>query len=205
MSTGGSSSGIGTAANLWAANVGTETSGSILSPSNQNMLAGIKPTVGLDQPLRHHSDHRRSGHGWSDGANGDRRGDRARRDGRRRRSERRRGHQPLRACRSATTTPATCGSPAFAARASVFRARTSTATVDASGHWRDSWRHHAAAAGDHGGCDQHPAQRGRDRSSIRRRFRASSIRTPANNYLTFGGCAWLWPTAKAWIRTARSC
>jgi amidase len=46
LGTGGSSSGIGTAANLWAANVGTETSGSILSPSNQNMLAGIKPTVG---------------------------------------------------------------------------------------------------------------------------------------------------------------
>jgi amidase len=44
--TGGSSSGIGTAANFWAANVGTETSGSILSPSNANMLAGIKPTVG---------------------------------------------------------------------------------------------------------------------------------------------------------------
>jgi amidase len=44
--TGGSSSGIGTAANFWAGNVGTETSGSILSPSNQNMLAGIKPTVG---------------------------------------------------------------------------------------------------------------------------------------------------------------
>jgi amidase len=44
--TGGSSSGVGTAANFWAANVGTETSGSILSPSNQNMLAGIKPTVG---------------------------------------------------------------------------------------------------------------------------------------------------------------
>jgi amidase len=46
LGTGGSSSGIGTAANFWAANVGTETSGSILSPSNQNMLAGIKPTVG---------------------------------------------------------------------------------------------------------------------------------------------------------------
>lgn len=46
MSPAGSSSGIGTAANLWAANVGTETSGSILGPSNQNMLAGIKPTVG---------------------------------------------------------------------------------------------------------------------------------------------------------------
>jgi amidase len=46
MQTGGSSSGIGTAASFWAANVGTETSGSILSPSNQNMLVGIKPTVG---------------------------------------------------------------------------------------------------------------------------------------------------------------
>ncbi|HLJ50667.1 MAG TPA: amidase family protein [Bryobacteraceae bacterium] len=46
MQTGGSSSGIGTAANLWAGNVGTETSGSVLSPSNQNMLVGIKPTVG---------------------------------------------------------------------------------------------------------------------------------------------------------------
>ncbi|MGE5326397.1 MAG: amidase family protein [Deltaproteobacteria bacterium] len=44
--TGGSSSGVGTAASFWAGNVGTETSGSILSPSNQNMLVGIKPTVG---------------------------------------------------------------------------------------------------------------------------------------------------------------
>ncbi len=46
LSTGGSSSGIGTSASFWAANVGTETSGSILSPANQNMLAAIKPTVG---------------------------------------------------------------------------------------------------------------------------------------------------------------
>jgi amidase len=46
LSTGGSSSGIGTAASFWAGNVGTETSGSILSPANQNMLAAIKPTVG---------------------------------------------------------------------------------------------------------------------------------------------------------------
>ena len=44
--TGGSSSGVGTAASFWPANVGTETSGSILSPANQNMLVGIKPTVG---------------------------------------------------------------------------------------------------------------------------------------------------------------
>ncbi|HVR44089.1 MAG TPA: amidase family protein [Thermoanaerobaculia bacterium] len=46
LATGGSSSGVGTAASFWAANVGTETSGSILSPASANMLAGIKPTVG---------------------------------------------------------------------------------------------------------------------------------------------------------------
>ena len=46
LGTGGSSSGVGTAANFWAANVGTETSGSILNPANLNMLAAIKPTVG---------------------------------------------------------------------------------------------------------------------------------------------------------------
>jgi amidase len=46
LATGGSSSGAGTTANFWAANVGSETSGSILSPSNQNMLAAIKPTIG---------------------------------------------------------------------------------------------------------------------------------------------------------------
>jgi len=46
LSTGGSSSGVGTNVSFWVANVGTETSGSILSPSNQNALVGIKPTVG---------------------------------------------------------------------------------------------------------------------------------------------------------------
>ena len=44
--TGGSSSGTGTNVSFWAGNVGTETSGSILSPSSQNFLVGIKPTVG---------------------------------------------------------------------------------------------------------------------------------------------------------------
>ncbi|MGE5579373.1 MAG: amidase family protein [Bacillota bacterium] len=46
---GGSSSGCGAAvaANLATLAVGTETSGSILSPSCQNSLVGIKPTVGL--------------------------------------------------------------------------------------------------------------------------------------------------------------
>jgi amidase len=49
LSPGGSSSGPGIAvsANLAAVGVGTETSGSILSPGYQNMLVGIKPTVGL--------------------------------------------------------------------------------------------------------------------------------------------------------------
>lgn len=46
LNTGGSSSGSGTAASFWAGNIGTETSGSILSPSSATMLAGIKPTVG---------------------------------------------------------------------------------------------------------------------------------------------------------------
>src|SRR5689334_533631 len=46
LGTGGSSSGVGTNVSFWAGNVGTETSGSILSPSHQNMLVGIKPTVG---------------------------------------------------------------------------------------------------------------------------------------------------------------
>jgi amidase len=46
LGTGGSSSGIGAAANLWAASVGTDTGGSVISPSNANMLVGIRPTIG---------------------------------------------------------------------------------------------------------------------------------------------------------------
>jgi amidase len=46
LGTGGSSSGTGTNVSFWLGNVGTETSGSILSPANQNMLAAIKPTIG---------------------------------------------------------------------------------------------------------------------------------------------------------------
>jgi len=49
LPTGGSSSspGMAVSANLVTVGVGTETSGSILSPSGQNMVVGIKPTVGL--------------------------------------------------------------------------------------------------------------------------------------------------------------
>jgi len=42
----GSSSGVGVAANMWAANVGTSTGGSIEGPSNANMLVGIRPSTG---------------------------------------------------------------------------------------------------------------------------------------------------------------
>ncbi len=47
--TGGSSAGSGTsiAVNYAVGAVGTETSGSILSPSSQNSVVGMKPTVGL--------------------------------------------------------------------------------------------------------------------------------------------------------------
>ena len=42
----GSSSGVGVAANMWAGSVGTSTGGSIESPSNANMLVGIRPSTG---------------------------------------------------------------------------------------------------------------------------------------------------------------
>lgn len=47
--TGGSSSGSGvsTAANYAVATVGSETSGSILSPSSKNSVVGLKPTIGV--------------------------------------------------------------------------------------------------------------------------------------------------------------
>ncbi len=47
--TGGSSAGSGTAiaANYAVAAVGTETAGSIISPSSQNSLVGLKPTIGV--------------------------------------------------------------------------------------------------------------------------------------------------------------
>jgi len=46
LSTGGSSSGAGTAASLWAANVGTDTAGSVVNPAALTMIVGIRPTTG---------------------------------------------------------------------------------------------------------------------------------------------------------------
>jgi amidase len=42
-----SGSGVAVAANLAAVAIGTETDGSVVSPSNNNALVGIKPTIGL--------------------------------------------------------------------------------------------------------------------------------------------------------------
>ena len=49
IDTGGSSSGsaVAVSANFCAAAVGSETSGSILSPASQNSAVGLKPTIGL--------------------------------------------------------------------------------------------------------------------------------------------------------------
>ena len=49
LDTGGSSSGsaVAVAANFVTVAVGSETSGSILSPSSQNSLVGLKPTIGV--------------------------------------------------------------------------------------------------------------------------------------------------------------
>ncbi len=49
LDTGGSSSGsaVAVAANFAPAAIGSETSGSILSPSSQNSLVGLKPTIGV--------------------------------------------------------------------------------------------------------------------------------------------------------------
>lgn len=46
LSTGGSSSGAGTAASFWAANVGTDTAGSVVNPAALTMLVGLRPTTG---------------------------------------------------------------------------------------------------------------------------------------------------------------
>lgn len=49
LDTGGSSagSGVAVATNFCVAAIGSETSGSILSPSSQNSVVGLKPTIGL--------------------------------------------------------------------------------------------------------------------------------------------------------------
>ena len=75
--TSGSSSGsaAAVAANLCSVSVGTETNGSIVSPATYCGIVGLKPTVGLGQPVWHHSYFENAGHRGSDDADGRRRGD----------------------------------------------------------------------------------------------------------------------------------
>jgi amidase len=56
-----SGSGVGSSIGLALASLGTETAGSIVSPSSRNNLVGIKPTVGLTSrflviPISEHQD-----------------------------------------------------------------------------------------------------------------------------------------------------
>ncbi len=79
-------------------------------PGEPDDAGGDQADGGPHQPLRHHPDHRRPGHGRTDGAHGDRRGDPARRArGRGARSERpghdRRAATPSAAGRDYTRVP----------------------------------------------------------------------------------------------------
>ena len=58
------------AANLCAAAVGTETDGSIVCPAGNNLVVGLKPTIGLYQPVRDHPHRAQPGHRRPDGAHG---------------------------------------------------------------------------------------------------------------------------------------
>jgi amidase len=69
-----SGSGVAVAASLCAAAVGTETDGSIISPSSINGIVGIKPSVGLVPGEGHRADFASSGHRRSHGAHGGGRG-----------------------------------------------------------------------------------------------------------------------------------
>ena len=64
----GSSSGsaVAAAANLCAATVGTETDGSVICPAGNNLVVGVKPTLGLISQHGHHPHRPQPGHGRSD-------------------------------------------------------------------------------------------------------------------------------------------
>ena len=117
---GGSSSGsaVAVAAGLAAAAIGTETSGSLLSPANMNGLVTVKPTVGPDQPRRHRPDRAQPGHRRPDDPHGARRGAAARRARRPRPAGRRHSARARwRPTTSPRSTATGCAAPASACRA----------------------------------------------------------------------------------------
>ena len=75
-------SGAAIAANLAAVGVGTETDGSIVSPSSVSGARRHQADAGSREPHRHHPDRAQPGHGRAHGPHGRRRRRPARRDGR---------------------------------------------------------------------------------------------------------------------------
>ena len=68
--------GVGAAANLCAAAIGTETDGSIVCAAGNNLVVGLKPTLGLVSQSGHHPDRAQPGHRGADGQDRDGRGGR---------------------------------------------------------------------------------------------------------------------------------
>ena len=126
MSTGGSSSGAGTAANFWAASVGIRHRRIGRQPGDAHDARRPAADDGPHQPSRHHSDHGRSGHRRADGADGDRRGDSVRRARERVARPGRRRDIAVHAAAGARLHEVPEVRPDCAARASAFRARTTT-------------------------------------------------------------------------------
>ena len=79
LATGGSSSGVGTAANFWAANVGSENVRLDSEPIQSEHARGHQADRGPDQPVRHYSDYGGPGYGRTDGQERHRRGHSVRR------------------------------------------------------------------------------------------------------------------------------
>ena len=155
-----------------------------------------------DQPLRDRADHRRSGHRRADGPHGGRRGHPARRAWS---ASIRTTRPPTPACRRrARTTPASCGWPACAARASASRGPASTAATTRPDTGAAVGGLNAAAARGDGGGHRHPEARRRRRSSIRPRSRATSTARPTATS-TPSRSAPARPTARATTRRARRC
>ena len=168
LQTGGSSSGIGTAANFWAGNVGSDTGGSIISPSNANMLVGIRPTIGRISrygviPIT--ADHDTAG---PDDEDRRRRGDHARRHGRRVTRCQRRGDPHVHAAAESRLheVPERRGTERRAHRRT---ARVLHRSRDAAGRDDAARRHQRGTGQGDGGGDRGAEAARRDRRRSRRR------------------------------------
>ncbi len=189
LDTGGSSSGAGTAASFWAANVGTETSGSILSPSNQQHAGRHQADGRAREPLRCHPDHRRPGHAGADGAHGDRCRDHARRARGPRRRSARSGDDAAARRRPAATTRSSCARDGLKGRGSASRAPTTTPRRRRPAAEQPRGGSQRGAGEGHGRRHRGAEAAGGDHRRSRRTSRASSTRDPERNYARLGRSA----------------